>query len=264
MAAASRIDVMPAVSTFDGPYPQTVIEQASFFEENGFVVLPSLLSRENLGELDNELNRIVDTYEKLPSIRGGFDLEPIEDSTRSSPTFRKIGGISELSDVFNALLHHELIVEVLHEVMGPEIHLYRDVVMMKPARIGREKPWHQDAVYWPYEPMILVSALTALDDATAENGFLQVIPGSHKCQYQHYGDELRIDLDQQLQSQTVGVPLKAGDTLLFHSMLLHGSEPNGSNHDRRLTIFSYKPAGLRYIGKAPQPQEIVVSRRDGG
>jgi len=134
---------------------------------------------------------------------------------------------------------------------------------MKPARVGREKPWHQDSVYWPWQPMQLVSAMTALDDALPENGCLQVIPGTHTAEVRHYGQELRIDLDDAQQAQTVYVPLRAGDTLLFHSLLLHGSEPNHSNQDRRVCIFSYKTPDLKYIGKADERECKPVSSRGG-
>jgi len=133
--------------------------------------------------------------------------------------------------------------------------------MMKPARVGREKPWHQDSVYWPWQPMNLVSAMTALDDAGADNGGMQVIPRTHTKELQHYGKELQVDIGA-LQDQTAYVPLRRGDTLLFHSLLLHGSEPNRSDQDRRVLIISYKTPDLKYIGKGEPPPPIVASRRE--
>jgi ectoine hydroxylase-related dioxygenase (phytanoyl-CoA dioxygenase family) len=109
--------------------------------------------------------------------------------------------------------------------------------------------------------MNLVSAMTALDDASPENGCLQVIPGTHKVEIKHYGEELRIDLSPQQQAQTFYTPLRAGDTILFHSLLLHASEPNTSNQDRRVCIFSYRPEGLTYIGKKVEGQAPLVSKR---
>jgi ectoine hydroxylase-related dioxygenase (phytanoyl-CoA dioxygenase family) len=130
---------------------------------------------------------------------------------------------------------------------------------MKPARVGREKPWHQDSVSWPWVPMELVSAMTALDEAGPENGCLQVIPRTHLDQRQHYGSELQIDLDEAEQARTRYVPLAAGDTLLFHSLILHASEPNHSGRDRRVCIYSYKSPELDFIGKGDRPEPILVS-----
>ena len=132
---------------------------------------------------------------------------------------------------------------------------------MKPAKVGREKPWHQDSVYWPWQPMDLVSAGIALDDSGPENGCLQVIPGTHTEQVQHYGQEKRFYLTPEQHARTRYVPLQAGDALLLHSLLWHASEPNRSPDQRRLCIFAYLPSHLRYIGSRERPPTIVVSRR---
>jgi ectoine hydroxylase-related dioxygenase (phytanoyl-CoA dioxygenase family) len=255
-----KAEVKPAAGVWRGPDPQTLEEQVAFFHEQGFVILRSVLTPAEIDELERELERLAEQHTTLPRIREGFDLEPNQDGKRKGPTFRKIGGISDLSDAFHRLLVHQRVVNTLHAIMGNEIYLYRDVCMMKPARVGREKPWHQDSVYWPWDPMKLVSAMTALDDATPENGCLQVIPKTHHKAIQHYGKELQIDVNAELQAQTLYVPLNAGDTLLFHSLLLHGSEPNTSEHDRRVCIFSYRPGGLTYT-RAGEPEKIVVSIR---
>ncbi|MCC6579147.1 MAG: phytanoyl-CoA dioxygenase family protein [Phycisphaeraceae bacterium] len=260
-AAEMKIPVKPAASVWRGPDPVNLDEQVRFFHENGFVILRNVIGKPELDELDRELNRLAEQHATLPHIREGYNLEPRQDASRRTPTFRKIGGITDLSPAFNQLMRHPRVVASLHAIMGKSIYLYRDVVMMKPARVGREKPWHQDSVYWPWEPMQLVSAMTALDDASPENGCLQVIPATHHESVQHYGQELQIDIDDAMQAKTVYVPLKAGDTLLFHSLLLHGSEPNTSAQDRRVIIVSYRPDGLNFIGKGQREPDIVVSRQ---
>ena len=257
------VEVKPAAGVWTEPMPQQLEQRIAFFERQGFLVLPGTLSRAELDELDAELTRIARDHEKLPSIREGFDLEPRQDDRRSIPTFRKIGGIAELSPAFDRLMRHPKVLEVLHALMGETIELWRDVCMMKPARVGREKPWHQDSSYWPWEPMSLISAMTALDDATPENGCLQVIPGTHHDVLQHYGKELQVDIDDAMQARTVYVPLKAGDTLLFHSLLLHASEPNRSDRDRRVCIFSYKTPKVEFIGNGEPYPCPLVSKRTG-
>jgi len=103
--------------------------------------------------------------------------------------------------------------------------------------------------------------MTALDDATPENGCLQIIPGSHHEVLQHYCKELQVDFDQNGWKQTCYVPLNAGDTLLYHSLPLHAFEPNRSNLDRRVCIFSYKTPNFHYICKGEEPERPLVSQR---
>ena len=70
-----------------------------------------------------------------------------------------------------------------------------------------------------------------------------------------------VDLDNEMQSRTCYVPLKPGDTLLFHSLLLHASEPNRSDQDRRVCILAYKTPKVSFIGHGEQPPCAIVSQR---
>ena len=247
-------EVKPAAGVWDEPMPETLEDKVEFFKREGFLILRNVLNRDELNELDGELIRIAEQADSLTPVREGFGLENKKDAD-GRPVFRKIGGITEHSDAFNRLMRNDRILDLLHPIMGDTIQLWRDVCMMKAARVGREKPWHQDSSYWPWEPMSLVSAMTALDSATPENGCLQIIPRTHHDVMQHYGKELMVDIDEDMQQRTRYVPLEPGDTLLFHSLLLHASEPNTSEQNRRVCIISYKTPYTEYIGGKDEPPE---------
>ncbi len=260
-ASVGELEVKPAAGVWTDPMPESQADQVAFFKKHGFLILRQVFNAEELAEMDAEIQRIARDHEKLPKVREGFDLEPKQDAKRGALAFRKIGGITDLSDAFHQAMKQPRILDMLHAIMGPTIQLWRDVVMMKPARVGREKPWHQDSSYWPWEPMSLVSAMTALDDASPENGCLQVIPDTHMDVLQHYGKELMVDIDDQMQKRTMYVPLQRGDTLLFHSLLLHASEPNLSDQDRRVCIVSYKSPDAKFIGRGEEKDCPLVSQR---
>ena len=89
-----------------------------------------------------------------------------------------------------------------------------------------------------------------LDDATEENGCLWVIPGTHR-----YGaleslkdrgtlGRLYTDVDR-LDERPFAGALPAGSVLWFHRDLVHGSQTNRSDSDRRAFLLAYQPAGLR-------------------
>lgn len=261
LSDTEAIDVLPAAGVWTDPMPEAFEDQLAFFRREGFLILRKTLGAAQITRLKEELARLAREHAMLPRIREGFGLEPRQDEGREAPTFRKIGGITDLSEPFEALMRHPRVLDVLHPLMGPRIQLWRDVCMMKPARVGREKPWHQDSSYWPWEPMNLISAMTALDRATPQNGCLQVIPRTHTEALQHYGKELRVDIDEAMQARTRYVPLEAGDTLLFHSLLLHASEPNRSAQDRRVCIISYKNDRVDFIGKGEEQACPTVSNR---
>jgi copper chaperone CopZ len=57
---------------------------------------------------------------------------------------------------------------------------FQDMALLKPPRLGREKPWHQDAAYFRgSDPHLMFGVWIALDPATRENGCMEVIPRSH-------------------------------------------------------------------------------------
>jgi len=257
-ADAEPLVVHPPASEWRGPMPDSRPQQVTFFRREGFLILRELVDPGTLLELRAEIDRIAAASRQASNLPGGLNLEQVQDPQRAAPAFRKIGGISRQSEAFARLARHPRLVEMLRALLGPVVELYRDVAMMKAARVGRQKPWHQDSVYWPWHPMDLVSVMTAIDDATASNGCLQIIPRTHTRVLQHFGDEQQIEPDASMRERTVGVPLRAGDALLFHSLLLHASEPNRSDRDRRVVICAYKNPQMRFIGEGAPPECPVI------
>ena len=98
-------------------------------------------------------------------------------------------------------------------------------------------PWHQDRwVYLDHDPLITV--WTALDPATVANGCVQVIPGSHKSGLinpSHPSGFLTTEQSQQHAppEKAVHLELKAGEVVLLHNYLLHGSGVNNTDMSRR-------------------------------
>jgi ectoine hydroxylase-related dioxygenase (phytanoyl-CoA dioxygenase family) len=99
---------------------------------------------------------------------------------------------------------------------------------------ARGQALHQDNFFLQAHPETCLAAWVAVDDADAENGALQVVPGSHQ-----YDIACPEDADPKLSfsAQGLRIPtsfnrvqseMKAGDVLFFHGSLIHGSLPNTS------------------------------------
>ena len=70
----------------------------------------------------------------------------------------------------------------LDELMGRGRAMLQEMALVKPPRIRREKPWHQDAAYFRgSDPSLMFGVWIALDPATTENGCMELIPGSHRA-----------------------------------------------------------------------------------
>src|SRR5438132_267650 len=89
-----------------------------------------------------------------------------------------------------------------------------------------------------------------LDDATADNGAMAVLPSSHRGPiYTHFDAQGRFvggvredDIARLDRSRAVVLTLPAGSIHIHHYRLVHWSAPNTSPGDRRLLINSYSAA----------------------
>jgi hypothetical protein len=150
------------------------------------------------------------------------------------------------------LVSDDRLLDVAEQFIGPDIALFASHYIAKPPGDGQPVLWHQDASYWPLDPMEVVSLWLAVDPATTENGCLRVIPGSHLLP----AGQLRAvtDVDNVLSSETthvvhedaaVDLVLAPGDVEVHHPNLLHGSGANRSAHRRAGLTIRYIPTSTR-------------------
>jgi phytanoyl-CoA hydroxylase len=234
-------------------------EQLNAYEREGYIVIEDLITAQ---EVDALLNRIREyTHEDRPwgalrvqieprVRRGEMEVEHPGDS------IRKIELLVENDDLFRCLALNENVVRVVEQILGPDLKLFRDALMLKPPEVGSPKGWHQDSPYWPIEPMDLCSLWLPLDDATLENGCMVVIPGWHKrgsLPHVSVTDDFVIEEGCYDPSQGVAVPMRAGSGLFFHSLIPHYTAPNSSPRWRRAMVLSYMSAQSHYTGEGESP-----------
>lgn len=136
---------------------------------------------------------------------------------------------------------------VVARIMGENPRLSQDMALLKPPRIGREKPWHQDMAYFDFPTATpIVGAWIALDEALPANGCMMLIPGSHRAgPVPHWKrrDWQICDTDVQV-GKSLAVPLPPGGCLLFHCLLHHGTPPSQSDQRRWALQFHYRPQSV--------------------
>jgi len=151
----------------------------------------------------------------------------------------------------------------------PGLALFTDKLNFKRPG-GAPFPWHQDSPYFAFEcPHVgrLVSVQVYLDDATAENGCLWMIPGSHRFGVLPGQSErgvlgrLYTDVERVL-AEAPRVPLAApaGSAIFFHGDVVHGSQVNRSGGSRRAFVLTYQPPGHAQFRR---PGERAISSAAG-
>ncbi len=88
---------------------------------------------------------------------------------------RKVFGYREQDPRLAAITDHPRLAAWMADLLGPDAQCFQDMALLKPARVGSEKPWHQDAAYFDVLPADGVAGVwLALDPATVDNGCMQV------------------------------------------------------------------------------------------
>ena len=107
----------------------------------------------------------------------------------------------------------------------------------------------------------LVTALLMVDEVTAENGPLDVLPGSHTGPIHGLWHDGRFtgavdpSVAEQSQRDSVRCTGRAGTVCLMHTRLLHGSAPNLSPRPRTLFISVYSADDAVKQSPSPMPNQ---------
>lgn len=233
--------------------------RAGDFAAKGYAVLPSVLAGAHVARW-RELVRST-----LEAHRAGLHLPPSVDVLGEVLCLHHP---HKLEPAFMELAREAAVVEHLVNLVGPGVKCVQSQAFVKPPG-SPGNAWHQDEAAIPTRDASLVAAWFALDDADRENGCLRVVPGSHRRRYlypvrRHGRDE---DFDFPTESfgweedgQPLDVEVRAGDVVLFHGYLVHGSLRNSSMRLRRAVTFHYMATTSLLPWKvAVGPDETEVS-----
>lgn len=224
-------------------------DQIDFFFENGYLRYSTVLDPAGLELLrsayDAEFRSAWENnaYNNLSTATA----KTSEEKRRASQQMYQIMQMCERNIHFRRMLFNKKILDVVEDLMGPNIMLFHDQALFKPAKSGGPVPWHQDNSYWKCIPATLISCWIALDDAFRENGAMQVIPGTHLHPSRHAaaGKETVLLETKVDESKAVVVDLKAGECMFHHCQTLHYTQPNSTDQQRRAFILHFMLPGTR-------------------
>ncbi len=223
--------------------------QIDFFHEQGYLVINNAFSSLEVSAALDGLLKLIDG--QVPTFTG-LQFEPSAQANLESLSLeqkqdavRKLMGFVGFDVGLNALAAHPKLLSALEQLMPDKPILFQDMALLKPPRIGTEKPWHQDNAYFNYPPeTTVIGVWIALDHAIPENGCMHIIPASHKKgPVVHFKrrDWQICDTDVALE-EVVAVPLEPGSLLFFHGLLHHGTPPSQSDKRRRAVQYHYLPS----------------------
>lgn len=243
------------------------------YAREGWARLGKLVDDESLERLreradDLMLGRITypGLFFQIDTTSGNYDdLTYGQGYEGPSLNYRKIEKL-ELDPLYRDLINHPTLARVASRVIGPEVVIYRALVMSKLARGGTKLPWHQDGgKFWGIDREPNLQVWTALDDAPIEAGCVEVFPKSHlRGLVTPLGGVVPANhvSERAPEATALPVPAKAGETILIHNHCWHRSGTNTTGKPRRAFTVCYMDAATRCTRKKRAPRVFFPVFRD--
>lgn len=241
------------------------------FRKEGYAIARGLFAPE-------ETRALIDHFMAVHAdAGGGWADRPIEpespDPLRRYPRLCQMhrGDAPSLGFMLDERIRARLVA-----LLGAEPYAVQTMMYFKPAG-ARGQALHQDQRYLRVQPGTCVAAWLALDDCDAENGCLQVVPGTHEMDLLC---PIVSDRSKSFTRETVPVPpghevrdlpMRSGDVVFFNGQLIHGSGPNESkDRFRRIVVGHYVVGEAEAVARHYHPvlrfdgTEIPLGVSEGG
>jgi phytanoyl-CoA hydroxylase len=175
------------------------------------------------------------------------------------PNIEEQNSLNFVTDgTFHDIVKSECFMELIRPLLGEDLLHFYSRYFQKPPHTDSSIPFHQDGGNdYSLDPNEFVTLWIALDDASLANGCMLVIPGTHRGQLlpveplpANYWRISQAAVQAEVPA-TSHVPLEvqAGDVVLMHPKLVHGSGPNRSGTWRRALAIRYINVTTRILRK---------------
>jgi ectoine hydroxylase-related dioxygenase (phytanoyl-CoA dioxygenase family) len=254
--------------------------QIASYRRDGYLAVPRVIDAERVQALRRLTEAFVERSRGLDGSDAVFDLDPRH--TAAAPIVRRIKNPADHDPLYAWVALESPILDIVAELLGPSIRFHHSKLNLKGGHVGAPVEVHQDAAFYPHSNDDVLAVGLLLDDATAENGAMSVLPGSHHGPiYTHYDAQGRFvggmraeDIARLDRRNAVLLALPAGSIHIHHYRLVHWSAPNTSPADRRLLINAYAaadavplaadPTGSPRYGQLVRGTYPSVARRTAG
>lgn len=240
-------------------------ENISFYQTYGYLIAPELLIADEVEELKDETAAI------FRGDRGQVEgLLPADKSKSNAEVMKQYVAIHfphKISPLIKEYLFHEKIVEVLTNVVSPNLKCMQSMLFVKgPGKAGQS--WHQDEFYIPTRDQSLIGVWIAIDDATVDNGCLWIIPGRPKYimpriknEDTQYADVDTIDVSMYNTDQIMPIEVKKGSVVFFNGYTLHSSKRNMTKDCFRTALVNHYMSAESMLpwdqdGKLPATEDL--------
>ncbi len=258
--------------------------QIASYHENGFLRIPDTYTAEEVEHLRADMDWMIETWAEVESgWSGPWRKELMDSETEAKSKLISMHDLHFYSHAWMSAVTKPSVAEAISQLLtsdsdeseGAPVELHHSTMHVKPPETGHPFPMHQDWAFYKHADDRYIDALVHLDDTSHANGEIRFLKGSNKLgPLDHITSHVNADGEteectpQLSQSEyrledTVAVPAKAGDLVLFNINTIHGSHINTTNDMRRLVRVGYRhPANVQTEGQSVgRPGLIIHGRR---
>ena len=243
---------------------------------DGYLFVADALTPDQLADLRRDFAGWVEEscghdepYGETADGRARFDLQP--GHFAEHPALRRVASPVDVSAAFLAAMRDNRALDAVADLIGPNVEFNNSKINAKHPGTATEVKYHQDFMFQPHTNEDLIAVLFFLDEVTADNGPLTVVPGTHRGpMFDHWHDgvftgTVAPEVEAAHTGDAIPVFGAAGSACLMHTRLLHGSAPNRSDQPRTLFISEYraedsKPLQVNHL-PSPHDGEVVRGER---
>lgn len=267
----------PPTTTTGPTGDQSIDEIKAAFDRDGFFVVRSMFTAEQVDEVRDRFEAIGQKGEPIP----GYWNPDLSEEAAGDPLKRypRVMQPHRFDETVKSWLLDSRIYRVLSALFGEEPVAAQTMFYYKPPG-ARGQALHQDNFYLHVKPYTCMAAWMAVDPCRPDNGCLYVVPGT---QNEEVVCPDEADPRESFTTHLVRVPgnrkavpveMEPGDVLFFNGSLIHGSPPNRSETQwRRSFICHYLPKASVQVSRSYKPlldfegndvSDSIPSSTDGG
>ena len=212
--------------------PKLSERQIAHYHDVGYVVLPGAFSALEVDRMGRWSDELLDMPEE-PGRHWVYWEESLKHPGRKIVS--RIENIVPFHAGFGDLA--QVLKGVCGQVFGEPAVLFKEKINFKMPGGDGFKPHQDSQAGWGRYASRFCSVLVCIDDATIENGCLQVVAGHH--QGTRYSEWAPLTAADMAGMELIACPTRRGDIILFDSYTPHASEPNMTDQVRRIYFATY-------------------------
>ncbi|MEO1563218.1 MAG: phytanoyl-CoA dioxygenase family protein [Pseudomonadota bacterium] len=213
-------------------------DQLDHFNALGWVLLSGFYSTQDIAEMGQWVDDIL-VEDEAP----GSYMVYYEDSlTESGKIIQRVENFCSFHSGFDSMCRDSRLTHALSIIMrGQEPTLFKDKINFKFSGGSGFEPHQDQQAGWSKYAPVFISALVCIDEATEENGCLELSTQGRATDIMG-SDWKPLDAEDLIDYALKPVPTRPGDVVLFDSFVPHASKPNHSDLPRRLLYLTYNAA----------------------